>query len=315
MLILTNTPNVLAWLSITIFPKRGASTPAAADRSHSPDKQIPTFRHILPINHGSITVVVARIGSSIHQRLFTFMSDSLSKPPDTSQEPTVPKAVVSRLSLYLRELQQIQRDVSPTTSSTELGNRLGFTNAQVRKDLAYFGQFGYPGIGYRCDELISAIKGILGTNHAWPIALVGLGNLGRALLGYRGFTQQGFHIVAVFDNDSQKIGQQVDGIPIYALNKLSELVVQQGIRLAVLAVPAPSAQTVAEEIVAAGIEGILNFAPVTLSLPKQIHTVGVDLAIQLEQLSFSVVQGRLLPSEEPSQTEDSGPLPDDSSRE
>jgi redox-sensing transcriptional repressor len=242
------------------------------------------------------------------------MSQSLPKPNDQSPEPSVPKAVVSRLSLYLRELQQIKRDVSPTTSSTELGNRLGFTNAQVRKDLAYFGQFGYPGIGYRCDELISAIKGILGTNHAWPIALVGLGNLGRALLGYRGFTHQGFHIVAVFDNDPHKIGSQVDGIPIYALGKLAEVVSQKGIRLAVLAVPATEAQSVADEIVAAGIEGILNFAPVTLSLPKQIHSVGVDLAIQLEQLSFSVVQGRML-GEESLPTEDSTPSLDDSSPE
>ena len=222
------------------------------------------------------------------------MSDS-PKPPESSQEPAVPKAVVSRLSLYLRELQQITRDGSSTTSSTTLGKRLGFTNAQVRKDLAYFGQFGYPGIGYRCDELIAAIRKILGTNQSWPIALVGLGNLGRALLGYRGFSQQGFHIVAVFDNDPQKVGSQVDAIPIYALSKLPELVTQQGIKLAVLAVPAASAQQVADAIVAAGIEGILNFAPVTLSLPKHIHNVGVDLAIQLEQLSFSVVQDRLNP--------------------
>src|SRR5215813_12104677 len=110
------------------------------------------------------------------------MNESKSKADDTPGELQVPKAVVSRLSLYLRELQHLVRDGKETTSSTQLGSLLGFTDAQVRKDLAYFGQFGYPGIGYRCDELIQAIKRILGTNRPWPLALVGLGNLGRALL-------------------------------------------------------------------------------------------------------------------------------------
>src|SRR6186997_282935 len=120
------------------------------------------------------------------------------KTAEENAEPPDPQAVVSRLSLYLRELQHLVRDGSETTSSTQLGNRLGFTDAQVRKDLAYFGQFGYPGIGYRCSELIDAVKGILGTNQAWPLAIVGMGNLGRALIGYRGFQHQGFHILAAF---------------------------------------------------------------------------------------------------------------------
>src|SRR6188474_1747080 len=107
------------------------------------------------------------------------MAESKDKPDDVATEGQVPKAVVSRLSLYLRELQHLVRDGNETTSSTQLGRLLGFTDAQVRKDLAYFGQFGYPGIGYRCGELIAAIKGILGTNRPWPLALVGLGNLGR----------------------------------------------------------------------------------------------------------------------------------------
>src|SRR5260221_8045742 len=110
------------------------------------------------------------------------MSEAKDKPAESAADATVPKAVVSRLSLYLRELQHLVRDGHETTSSTQLGKRLGFTDAQVRKDLAYFGQFGYPGIGYRCSELIDAIKGILGTKQPWPLAIVGLGNLGRALI-------------------------------------------------------------------------------------------------------------------------------------
>src|SRR6476660_10465447 len=152
------------------------------------------------------------------------MSDSKPKADDASGELQVPKAVVSRLSLYLRELQHLVRDGHGTTSSTQLGRVLGFTDAQVRKDLAYFGQFGYPGIGYRCSELIDAIKGILGTKQPWPLAIVGLGNLGRALMGYRGFQQQGFQIVAAFDIDPAKIGKIVEGIQIFDLTDMKRVV-------------------------------------------------------------------------------------------
>lgn len=217
------------------------------------------------------------------------MSGSKEKPEEHSGDLQVPKAVVSRLSLYLRELQHLVRDGQETTSSTQLGKLLGFTDAQVRKDLAYFGQFGYPGIGYRCSELIDAIKRILGTNQPWPLAIVGLGNLGRALLGYRGFQQQGFRIVAAFDTDPAKVGKLVDGIPVYHLDDVERVVKEHQIRLAIIAVPATAAQRVADALVAANIEGILNFAPVMLNLPKHVRTVGVDLAIELEQLSFSVV--------------------------
>lgn len=217
------------------------------------------------------------------------MTDPKDKPDEVAPEGQVPKAVVSRLSLYLRELQHLVRDGNETTSSTQLGKMLGFTDAQVRKDLAYFGQFGYPGIGYRCAELIVAIKGILGTNQPWPLAIVGLGNLGRALMGYKGFQQQGFQIAAAFEVDPAKVGKSVEGIPVHHLDDISRVAAENHIRLAIIAVPSPSAQKVADALVAAGIEGILNFAPVTLSLPRQVRTVGVDLAIELEQLSFAVV--------------------------
>ena len=215
------------------------------------------------------------------------MNDSHDKPAEAANDLQVPKAVVSRLSLYLRELQHLVRDGHETTSSTQLGGKLGFTDAQVRKDLAYFGQFGYPGIGYRCSELIEAIKKILGTNQAWPVAIVGLGNLGRALMGYKGFQHQGFQIVAAFDVDPAKVGQSVEGIQIFDLADVARVSKERGIRLAIIAVPGVAAQKVADALVAAGIEGILNFAPVTLN-PKQVQTIGVDLAIELEQLAFAV---------------------------
>jgi len=208
---------------------------------------------------------------------------------ETTNDGQVPRAVVHRLSLYLRELQQLITNGRSTTSSTQLGKLLGFTDAQVRKDLAYFGQFGYPGIGYRCEELIVAIKNILGTDHEWPVAIVGVGNLGRALLGYRGFHNQGFRVVAAFDTDSEKVGEKFEGILVYPIDQISEVIRRHSIRLAMIAVPANSAQIVADELVHSGVEGIVNFAPVTLAHSAGIWVERVDLAIELEQLSFSVV--------------------------
>jgi redox-sensing transcriptional repressor len=216
------------------------------------------------------------------------MSPDKANKPDLEAEGAVPKAVVNRLSLYLRELQQLVHGGHQTTSSSHLGSLLGFTDAQVRKDLAYFGHFGYPGIGYRCDELIGAIRRILGTDRNWPVAMVGVGNLGRALLGYKGFGQQNFRIVAAFDIDAAKAGT-IDSVPIYSLDKLPEIVRQEHIKLGMIVVPAGAAQPVADKLVAAGITGIVNFAPVTLLLPPTVSLVGVDLAMELEQLSFAVM--------------------------
>src|ERR1700691_4542867 len=133
------------------------------------------------------------------------MSDEKPRLADASADGAGPQGVVSRLSLYLRELQRLVRDGHETTSSNQLGSLLGFSDAQVRKDLAYFGHFGYPGIGYRCEELIGAIRKILGTDRGWPVAMVGAGNLGRALLGYKGFGNQNFRIAAAFDIDPEKV--------------------------------------------------------------------------------------------------------------
>ena len=138
------------------------------------------------------------------------MADSNPKDRQEITFSSVPKAVISRLSLYLRELQQLLGEGKQTVRSGELGNRLGFTDAQVRKDLTYFGQFGYPGIGYRSEELVQAIRHILGTDIEWRVVIVGIGNLGRALLGYKGFSSQGFQIVAALDTDKKKKGTVVE---------------------------------------------------------------------------------------------------------
>lgn len=214
-----------------------------------------------------------------------------SRPPQPGEIPsdaTVPKVVVSRISLYLRELQRLQAAGQQTISSSQLGTLLGFSDAQVRKDLGFFGQFGYPGVGYRCEELIAAMRDILGTNHAWPVVMVGVGNLGQALLGYRGFGRQNFSIEAAFDADPAKVGQVIQGITIQPVEALPAVIKEKGIRLGMIVVPAARAQEAADRLVAAGIEGIVNFAPTTLTLPPHVQSVSVDLAIELEQLSFAV---------------------------
>ena len=195
------------------------------------------------------------------------------------------------MSLYLRELEQLGAEGKKTISSRKLARMLGVTDAQVRKDFAYFGQFGYPGVGYRCRELAEEIKRILGTDRVWSVALVGCGNLGRALLGHRGFQSKGFRIVRAFDVEKEIVGSKIEGIEVQHLSELTEeLCQEQGIHLGILAVPATAAEQVVDRLVKAGITGILNFAPVMLNLSKSVTVAGVDLAIELEQLSFAVVK-------------------------
>ena len=213
--------------------------------------------------------------------------------PDPGREPSgdklAPKAVVGRVSLYLRQLESFQRQGQTTISSSQLGAALAIKNAQVRKDLAFFGQFGYPGIGYRIEELIAALRRILGIDRDWPLALVGLGNLGRALLKYRGFRSRGFHIVALFDNDPKKIGQIHDGLTVEPIDDAAaRRRPQRRSSLAILCVPAEAAQRVADQMVACGILGILNFAPVPLNVPPTVNVVAVDLSVQLEHLAYKV---------------------------
>jgi redox-sensing transcriptional repressor len=203
-------------------------------------------------------------------------------------EPRLSRASVGRLSLYLRCLEGFLREGSATVSSGQLGETLGVTDAQVRKDLACLGNLGQPGIGYPAQELIGAIRGALGINREWAVALVGVGNLARALLRYRGFAQQGFRIVALFDADPAKVGLCLEGLVVHAVEEMPAVIPATDAELGLLTVPMEAAQQVAEALVAAGIRGILNFAPMVLRMPPTVSLVSVDLAVQLEQLAFLV---------------------------
>lgn len=201
----------------------------------------------------------------------------------------IPTPAVRRLSLYLRQLETFHTIDRRTVSSRDLGEALGLSDAQVRKDLACFGQFGYPGIGYRVGELILRVRQILGTDKVSNVLLVGVGNLGRALLAFRGFLKRGFQIVAAFDNDSAKIGIEIDGarrLRIRPVSDMAAVAEAEAIRVGILSVPAEAAQKVADEMVAAGIRGILNFAPTTLQVSDGVAVSSVDLAVHLEQLLF-----------------------------
>jgi redox-sensing transcriptional repressor len=200
----------------------------------------------------------------------------------------VPNPAVRRLSLYLRQLEAFKQMDRRTVSSKQLGEALALTDAQVRKDLAYFGQFGHPGIGYRVDELIAQVRRILGTDKTWEVLLVGAGHLGQALLAYKGFERKGFRLAAVFDCDPSKVGTTRGSFVIQPMEELETSVRKLGIRLGIIAVPAEYAQKVADQLVTAGIRGILNFAPLSLNVPPEVGVSSVDLAVQLEQLSFQV---------------------------
>jgi redox-sensing transcriptional repressor len=188
----------------------------------------------------------------------------------------------------LRELIALKEKGVETTSSSRMAQLLGVTDAQVRKDLAYFGQFGHPGVGYPVEKLISQLKRILGTDRLWDVVLIGCGNLGRALAAYKGFRPQGFNIVALFDVAADLIGQHIGEMTVQPMQELAETVARREARIAILCVPADQAQSVADAATSAGIRGILNFAATLISTPEGVVQNSVDLAIRLEQLSFQL---------------------------
>ena len=200
--------------------------------------------------------------------------------------PKIPEMTIRRLSVYTRCLLQLEEDSVKTVSSQELAERFNLNSAQVRKDLAYFGEFGVRGIGYYVTGLKNELQRILGLNRAWPVVLVGFGNLGSALFHYRGFGTQGFKIAAIVDDDPAKLGRDVDGVPIISSRELAREARARGVQIAIVAVPAESAQIVADQLVGAGIKAILNFAPARIKVPRDVRLTNVDLSIELETLSF-----------------------------
>ena len=198
----------------------------------------------------------------------------------------IPVSTISRLVVYLRELAELIKMNINTISSAELGDRTNLSDAQVRKDLGYFGQFGVSGSGYNTRELKAALEKILGRGKVWNVAVVGVGHLGSALLAYPGFKEHGLNIIAAFDSDAKKIGRRVNEIAIKPIDEMTREISSKKISIGIIATPAKSAQDVADKLVNAGVGCILNFAPASLNVPDNVNVKDVDLSRELETLSY-----------------------------
>ena len=209
----------------------------------------------------------------------------------THRLPKIPEMTIRRLSVYTRCLLQLEEDGVKTISSQELADRFSLNSAQVRKDLAYFGEFGVRGIGYYVSGLKAELQRILGLDREWAVALVGFGNLGSALFHYKGFVRQGFRIAVVIDDDPAKIGREIESVPVVSSRDMAREIKTRGVQIAIVAVPPEAAQTVAQQLVAAGIKAVLNFAPTRLRVGREVRLKNVDLSIELETLSFYLAQG------------------------
>ena len=205
-----------------------------------------------------------------------------------AQKEDIPHKTVYRLSIYHRCLQRLKENGVETVSSEALARAAGVKSTQLRKDLAYFGNFGTRGLGYNVDSLSGMIGETLGTTSLQPVILVGVGNLGSALLRYGGFNKEGFEIVGAFDAEPAGSRQAATPIPIFPDTEMSDFIREHNVKLAILCVPASVAQQVVNNLVASGIQAILNFAPVFLDVPPEVKVNSVDLAVELENLSYFI---------------------------
>ena len=205
--------------------------------------------------------------------------------------PAIPDIVISRLPVYLRALERLSTEGTEVTSSHELGRLLGISSAQIRKDLSHFGGFGKQGTGYNVAFLCRQLEKILKVDCVWPVVLVGAGYLGHALASYNGFLNRGFRIVGVFDNDPTKVGAQIGEIEVKPTAVLPDTVRDTRCQIAVIAVPAHSAQAVAEELIAAGIRSILCYAPLTLNVPTDVRVEYIDPVISFQHMTYYLDKG------------------------
>jgi len=200
----------------------------------------------------------------------------------------ISESTIHRLSLYYRALSLLEKENFETVSSKELAKREKLTPAQVRKDLSFFGSFGTRGLGYPVIDLKKKIASILGIDREWKVALVGIGNIGSALVSYKEFIKQGFQIVKLFDNDQRKIGSNHKGIIVADINNIEQEIRKDGIQMVILAVPATVAQYIVDDVVRAGVKAILNFAPINLKVPPDVAIRTENMSMELEYLSFGM---------------------------
>jgi redox-sensing transcriptional repressor len=206
--------------------------------------------------------------------------------PDNIEEKPIPDIIVGRLPLYLRALQRMHEEGRRVTSSQELGERLGISAAQIRKDLSQFGEFGKQGTGYGIEYLSNQLREILKVDRVWDIAVIGAGDIGSAIVRYQGFTNRGFRVAMVFDADPQKVGTQVGNFIVQDNKTLVDAIRAANIKLAMIAVPGSNAQEVAEQLVEAGIKAILNYAPISLTVPPEVRVQYIDPSVHLQRMTY-----------------------------
>lgn len=198
----------------------------------------------------------------------------------------IPDIVIGRLPVYLRALTRLAQEGHEVTSSHELGQRLGISSAQIRKDLSHFGGFGKQGTGYQIAHLVEQLRQVLKVNKEWEVVLVGAGDLGSALAHYKGFGDRGFHIACVFDSSPQKIGKKLGDFPVYAMGDLQSVIKERNIRIAMIAVPAEKAQEVADKLIQAGVRAILNYAPINLNVPADVRVQYIDPVVHMQRMTY-----------------------------
>jgi redox-sensing transcriptional repressor len=198
----------------------------------------------------------------------------------------VPDIVVGRLPLYLRALGELRLRGKRYTSSQEIGAWLGMSSAQIRKDLSHFGEFGKQGMGYSVDELHTRIANILRIDTEWPIVIIGAGHIGRAVANYPGFSDRGFRVKGVFDNNQALVGERFNDVTVRHIDELEPFVRDNGIRVAMVTVPAAAAQSVAELLVNAGVRAILNYAPISLTVPDSVRVENIDPVLHLQHMTY-----------------------------
>lgn len=198
----------------------------------------------------------------------------------------IPDIVIGRLPIYLRALTRLAAEGREVTSSHELGQRLGISSAQIRKDLSHFGGFGKQGTGYQIAYLIEQLKQVLQVDREWEVALVGAGDLGRAVAHYKGFLHRGFKIVCVFDNDPSKVGGTLDSYDVQPIDAMQQVIPERNIKIAMVAVPAEAAQEVANQLIKAGVRAILNYAPINLNVPENVHVQHIDPVVHLQRMTY-----------------------------
>lgn len=199
---------------------------------------------------------------------------------------SIPDIVISRLPIYLRALERLSQEGYEVTSSHELGKRLGISSAQIRKDLSHFGGFGKQGTGYKISFLKEQLRQVLKVEREWEVALVGAGDLGSAVARYKGFAERGFHIACVFDSAPDKVGHKLGNFTIQSTDKLHEIITERNIKIAMIAVPAEGAQAVADVLVNAGVKAVLNYAPINLRVPDDVHVQYIDPVLHLQRMTY-----------------------------